>query len=91
MSAEVTTTESPEIDRQTMEVDIACAGFGPAMGGFLSTLTKAWTENPADPAFESKRRAGNAAASPLLRTRRRHLLRRQRRGHARPGDSLQLS
>ena len=54
MSAEVTTTESPEIDRQTMEVDIACAGFGPAMGGFLSTLTKAWTENPADPAFESR-------------------------------------
>jgi electron-transferring-flavoprotein dehydrogenase len=37
-----------------MEVDIACAGFGPATGGFLSTLTKAWTENPADPAFESR-------------------------------------
>ena len=37
-----------------MEVDIACAGFGPAMGGFLTTLTHAWTENPADPAFESK-------------------------------------
>jgi electron-transferring-flavoprotein dehydrogenase len=35
-------------------VDIACAGFGPATGGFLSTLTKAWTENPADPAFESR-------------------------------------
>jgi electron-transferring-flavoprotein dehydrogenase len=54
MSVEVTTTESPEIDRQSMEVDIACAGFGPATGGFLSTLTKAWTENPADPAFESR-------------------------------------
>jgi electron-transferring-flavoprotein dehydrogenase len=37
-----------------MEVDIACAGFGPATGGFLSTLTKAWTDNPADSAFESK-------------------------------------
>ena len=37
-----------------MEVDIACAGFGPAMGGFLTTLTNAWNENPADPAFESK-------------------------------------
>ena len=23
---------------QTMEVDIACVGFGPAMGGFLTTL-----------------------------------------------------
>ena len=41
-----------------MEVDIACAGFGPAMGGFLSTLTKAWTENPADPAFESRVASG---------------------------------
>jgi electron-transferring-flavoprotein dehydrogenase len=49
-----TSSAAPEIDRQTMEVDIACAGFGPAMGGFLSTLTSAWTENPADPAFESK-------------------------------------
>jgi electron-transferring-flavoprotein dehydrogenase len=43
-----------EVDRQTMEVDIACAGFGPATGGFLTTLTRAWSENPADPAFESK-------------------------------------
>ena len=34
--------------------DIACAGFGPAMGGFLTTLTQAWTQNPADPAFESR-------------------------------------
>jgi len=43
-----------EIDHPTMEVDIACAGFGPATGGFLTTLTRAWTENPADPAFESR-------------------------------------
>jgi electron-transferring-flavoprotein dehydrogenase len=42
------------VERQTMEVDIACAGFGPAMGGFLTTLTHAWSENPADPAFQSK-------------------------------------
>ena len=41
-----------------MEVDIACAGFGPAMGGFLTTLTRAWSENPADPAFESKAAPG---------------------------------
>jgi len=45
---------SSEIERQTMEVDIACAGFGPATGGFLTTLTRAWSENPADPAFESQ-------------------------------------
>jgi electron-transferring-flavoprotein dehydrogenase len=37
-----------------MEVDIACAGFGPATGGFLTTISNAWAENPADPAFESK-------------------------------------
>jgi electron-transferring-flavoprotein dehydrogenase len=45
---------SPEIERQSMDADIACVGFGPAMGGFLTTLTRAWNENPADPAFESK-------------------------------------
>jgi electron-transferring-flavoprotein dehydrogenase len=39
--------------RQTLDVDIACAGFGPAMGGFLTTLVSAWKQNPADPAFES--------------------------------------
>lgn len=45
---------APELDRQSMEVDIACTGFGPAMGGFLSTLTREWTEHPDDPAFQSK-------------------------------------
>jgi electron-transferring-flavoprotein dehydrogenase len=54
MSENIGAEETVEIERQTMEVDIACAGFGPAMGGFLTTLTKAWNENPADPAFESK-------------------------------------
>jgi electron-transferring-flavoprotein dehydrogenase len=52
MSAQEQTEEIT--DRASMEVDIACVGFGPATGGFLSTLVKAWTENPADPAFESK-------------------------------------
>ena len=37
-----------------MEIDIACVGFGPATGGFLTTLTRAWTQNPADPAFASR-------------------------------------
>jgi electron-transferring-flavoprotein dehydrogenase len=41
-----------------MDVDIACVGFGPATGGFLTTLTQAWTQNPADPAFESKAAPG---------------------------------
>ena len=53
---EPTPSESPSplTDGITMEVDIACVGFGPAMGGFLTTLTHAWSENPGDPAFESK-------------------------------------
>jgi electron-transferring-flavoprotein dehydrogenase len=56
MSVEAKTEVSPalEIDRQSIEVDIACVGFGPATGGFLTTLTQAWNKNPADPAFESK-------------------------------------
>ncbi len=45
---------APAIERQSMDADIACVGFGPAMGGFLTTLTNAWNQNPADPAFESK-------------------------------------
>jgi electron-transferring-flavoprotein dehydrogenase len=56
MSVDELAVEEPanKIEREAMEVDIACAGFGPAMGGFLTTLTRAWSENPAEPAFESK-------------------------------------
>jgi len=53
MSADALNAETT-IDRPGMEVDIACAGFGPAMGGFLTALTRAWAEHPEDPAFESK-------------------------------------
>ena len=56
-AANATAPESaaaPETDRATMEVDIACVGFGPAMGGFLTTLTREWTAHPDDPAFMSK-------------------------------------
>jgi electron-transferring-flavoprotein dehydrogenase len=54
MSMETKSNESPQIDRPSMEVDIACVGFGPATGGFLTTLTREWSANPADPAFESR-------------------------------------
>ena len=27
-------------DRQTLDVDIACVGFGPATAGFLATLSR---------------------------------------------------
>jgi electron-transferring-flavoprotein dehydrogenase len=60
MSVEAIKSErsSEQFDRPSMKVDIACAGFGPAMGGFLTTLTRAWTEHPEDTAFESKVSSG---------------------------------
>jgi electron-transferring-flavoprotein dehydrogenase len=33
-------SEPSAIERQQMTVDIACVGFGPAMGGFLTTLSR---------------------------------------------------
>ncbi len=44
---------SDPIDRQSMEVDIACVGFGPAMGGFLTTLSRALVNEDGTPALES--------------------------------------
>ena len=32
--------EAPKLERPAMSVDIACVGFGPAMGGFLATLSR---------------------------------------------------
>src|SRR3954464_13582480 len=48
------TSTQLEVERQSMEVDIACVGFGPATGGFLTKLVQAWNENPADPEVKSK-------------------------------------
>jgi electron-transferring-flavoprotein dehydrogenase len=44
---------APEIQRQQMEVDIACVGFGPAMGGFLTTLSRELLNPDGTPKFES--------------------------------------
>ena len=46
MNKNIDEETASEIERQSMEADIACVGFGPAMGGFLTTLTRAWNENP---------------------------------------------
>ncbi len=43
-----------DVQRQTMEVDIACVGFGPAMGGFLTTLSRALTDDHGAPLVESR-------------------------------------
>lgn len=45
--------QSPQIERQCMDVDIVCAGFGPAMGGFLTTLSKELVDADGQPKLES--------------------------------------
>src|SRR5215469_10197075 len=50
-------TGEDAVERPQMEVDIACVGFGPAMGGFLTTLAQA----SADPANNE---TFSSAASP---------------------------
>ena len=41
------------IERQQMDVDIACVGFGPAMGGFLTTLSRSLLNDDGSPKLES--------------------------------------
>jgi len=45
--------ETPAIDRPRMDADIVCVGFGPATGGFLSTLSKKLVNADGTPALES--------------------------------------
>ena len=45
-------------DRLAMDVDIVCVGFGPAMGGFLTTLSRALAASGGDAALESKAMPG---------------------------------
>ncbi len=42
------------IERQTLETDIVCVGFGPAVGGFLTTLTRGLVRADGSPAVESR-------------------------------------
>ncbi len=43
----------PAPERQTMDVDVVCVGFGPATGGFLTTLARSLTKPDGSPRFES--------------------------------------
>jgi electron-transferring-flavoprotein dehydrogenase len=43
----------PPAERQSMEVDIACVGFGPATAGFLTTLSRQLVDGDGSPAVES--------------------------------------
>jgi electron-transferring-flavoprotein dehydrogenase len=45
--------EQNTIERTAMDVDIACVGFGPAMGGFLTTLSRKLVNEDGTPAIES--------------------------------------
>lgn len=45
-------------ERQRMDVDIACVGFGPAMAGFLTTLTRGMVGEDGTPVAESKAMPG---------------------------------
>ena len=44
----------PAPARQSLEVDIACVGFGPATGGFLTTLSRALAQSAGGPELESR-------------------------------------
>jgi electron-transferring-flavoprotein dehydrogenase len=45
--------EQAAIDRQQMTVDIACVGFGPATGGFLTTLSRSLLNSDGSVRLES--------------------------------------
>ena len=49
----MSTAEQPIIERASIDVDIACVGFGPAMGGFLTTLSRKLLNDDGTPAIES--------------------------------------
>ncbi len=44
---------SADVERQQMAVDIVCVGFGPAMGGFLTTLSRKLLNADGTPQYES--------------------------------------
>jgi electron-transferring-flavoprotein dehydrogenase len=46
-------SEQPAIERQRMDVDIVCVGFGPATAGFLTTLSRQLVNADGTPAVES--------------------------------------
>ena len=50
-----------------MAVDIVCVGFGPAMGGFLTTLSKQLVNPDGTPIADSQAMP-HAATGHLLRT-----------------------
>jgi electron-transferring-flavoprotein dehydrogenase len=50
----MTDTAASAAERQAMDVDIVCVGFGPATGGFLTRLAAGFTNPDGTPAVESR-------------------------------------
>lgn len=50
--------QSASVHRQTMDVDIVCVGFGPATGGFLTTLSRNLVREDGTPVVESRAMPG---------------------------------
>ena len=46
-------TSPPPIERQRMDADVVCVGFGPATAGFLTALSKQLVNPDGTPAVES--------------------------------------
>ena len=50
--------QTPEVPRQSMEADVVCVGFGPAVAGFLTTLTRGLVKEDGTPVADSKAMPG---------------------------------
>jgi electron-transferring-flavoprotein dehydrogenase len=48
----------PDVERQSIDVDIACVGFGPATAGFLTELSRRLAREDRTPAIESPSNPG---------------------------------
>ncbi len=53
MSDQTVEQTAAPVDRQTMDADIVCVGFGPATGGFLTTVSRKLTSADGTPKPES--------------------------------------
>jgi len=53
VSTEALPVETPSVERQRMDVDVVCVGFGPATAGFLTTLSRQLVNPDGTPSVES--------------------------------------
>ncbi len=58
MKLDTANREETAVPRQTLGVDMVCVGFGPAMGGFLTVLSRALADPAAAETFGSRAMPG---------------------------------